>query len=99
MAYLLVSVNNIGKLPHGFTVHNLNVAETVAATTMKTGAMAGAKEMAVVSWRATGRTGTARGEGSGGQRSVSTGMYFLGHVLVAYRGKECIFSVGYNCMK
>ena len=67
-----MSLSNIGKLLHCFTVHNLDIAETVAAATMKTGAKAGAKEMAAVSQRTTGRTGTACSKGSGGQRSVST---------------------------
>ena len=44
-----MSLSNIGKLLHCFTVHNLDVAETVAAATTKTGARAGPKETAVVS--------------------------------------------------
>ena len=53
------------------------ILQKVAAATLKTGASAGAMETAVVSQRTTGRSGTARGKGYGGQRSMSTGEYFL----------------------
>ena len=61
-----MSLSNIGKLLHCFTVHITLILQRVATATRKTGAKAGAKETVVVSQRTTGRTGTARGEGSGG---------------------------------
>ena len=71
--------------------------QTVKAATTKTSATAGAMEMAVISRRITGRTGTAYGKGSGGQRSLSTGMYCMCWLCIGE--KDVFFSVGYNCMR